>query len=81
MEHGSKRPDRPDVAHAAVRAAVRVAAETMPGVPLVAGGKSFEARMTSQTQAAEPLLGVLGLIFFGFPLHPAGKPSSDPGSI
>jgi predicted alpha/beta-hydrolase family hydrolase len=77
MEHGSRRPDRPEVAHAAVRAAVRSAAETMPGVPLVAGGKSFGGRMISQAQSGEPLRGVRGLVFFGFPLHAAGKPSAD----
>jgi len=75
MERGSKRPDAPALAHAAVRAAVDVAAEALPGVPLFAGGKSFGARMTSQAQAAAPLPGVRGLVFFGFPLHPAGKPA------
>jgi predicted alpha/beta-hydrolase family hydrolase len=77
MEKGSRRPDPPAVAHAAVRAAVATAAEQCPGVPLIAGGKSFGARMTSQAQAKSPLAGVRGLAFFGFPLHPAGKPSSD----
>jgi predicted alpha/beta-hydrolase family hydrolase len=77
MEKGSKRPDAPAVAHAAVRAAVAEAARCCPGVPLIAGGKSFGGRMTSQAQAASPLEGVHGLAFFGFPLHPAGKPSSD----
>jgi hypothetical protein len=77
MEKGSKRPDSPAVAHAAVRAAVAEAARHCAGVPLIAGGKSFGGRMTSQAQAASPLDGVRGLAFFGFPLHPAGKPSSD----
>jgi hypothetical protein len=77
MEKGSKRPDPPAVAHAAVRAAVAEAARCCEGVPLIAGGKSFGGRMTSQAQAAAPLAGVHGLAFFGFPLHPAGKPSSD----
>ncbi len=77
MEKGSKRPDSPAVAHAAVRAAVAEAARCCPGVPLIVGGKSFGGRMTSQAQAASPLEGVNGLAFFGFPLHPAGKPSSD----
>jgi predicted alpha/beta-hydrolase family hydrolase len=77
MERGSKRPDTPKVAHAAVRAAVSEAARLLPGVPLYAGGKSFGGRMTSQAQAASPLPGVLGLAFFGFPLHPAGKPSDE----
>jgi predicted alpha/beta-hydrolase family hydrolase len=75
MDAGSKRPDQPEVAHAAVRAAVAQAAEILPEVPLFAGGKSFGGRMTSQAQAEEPLPGVKGLVFFGFPLHPAGKPS------
>jgi len=77
MEKAGKRPDPPAVAHAAVRGAVAVAAEHCPGMPLIAGGKSFGARMTSQAQAKAPLAGVQGLAFFGFPLHPAGKPSSD----
>jgi predicted alpha/beta-hydrolase family hydrolase len=76
MEKGSKRPDPPAVAHAAVRAAVAEAARAS-GLPLIAGGKSFGGRMTSQAQAKAPLAGVIGLAFFGFPLHPAGKPSSD----
>jgi uncharacterized protein len=77
MEKGSKRPDPPAVAHVAVRAAVAAAAQQCPGLPLIAGGKSFGARMTSQAQAASPLDGVRGLAFFGFPLHPAGKPSIE----
>jgi predicted alpha/beta-hydrolase family hydrolase len=77
MEKGSKRPDPPAVAHAAVRAAVAEAAKACPGLPLIAGGKSFGARMTSQAQAKTPLAGVHGLGFFGFPLHPAGKPSQE----
>ena len=77
MEQGSKRPDTPRVAHAAVRAAVIEAARLMPGLPLFAGGKSFGGRMTSQAQAASQLPGVRGLVFLGFPLHPAGKPSNE----
>lgn len=77
MEQGSRRPDAPKVAHAAVRAAVRAAALRVQGVPLFAGGKSFGARMSSQAQALEPLPGVQGLVFVGFPLHPAGKPGTD----
>jgi hypothetical protein len=77
MEKGSKRPDPPAIAHAAVRAAVAAAAQACPGLPLIAGGKSFGGRMTSQAQAKAPLAGVVGLVFFGFPLHAAGKPSSD----
>jgi predicted alpha/beta-hydrolase family hydrolase len=75
MEHGSKRPDPPAVAHAAVRAAVADATRRLSGVPLVAGGKSFGGRMTSQAQANEPLPHVRALVFLGFPLHPAGRPS------
>lgn len=77
MEHGSKRPDPPKIPHAAVRAAVGEAARLLPGMPLIAGGKSFGGRMTSQAQAIEPLPGVRGLAFLGFPLHPAGKPSQE----
>jgi predicted alpha/beta-hydrolase family hydrolase len=77
MEKGSKRPDPPAVAHAAVRGAVAEAARACPGVPLIAGGKSFGGRMTSQAQAKAPIAGVTGLAFFGFPLHAAGKPSGD----
>lgn len=77
MERGSKRTDAPALAHAVVRAAVAEAARQLPGVPLVAGGKSFGARMTSQAQALEALPGVRGLVFVGFPLHPAGKPGVE----
>src|SRR4029453_5684738 len=75
MERGSKRPDTPKVAHATVRAAVAEAARALPGLPLLAGGKSFGGRMTSQAQALAPLPGVVGLIFLGFPLHPPKQPS------
>lgn len=77
MEQGSKRPDAPKVAHAAVRAAVREAALLAPGLPLFAGGKSFGGRMTSQAQAASPLEGVRGLAFIGFPFHPPGRVSDE----
>jgi len=77
MERGSKRPDSPPVAHAAVRAAVAEARRRLPGLPLFAGGKSFGGRMTSQTQAEAPMEGVRGLVFIGFPLHAAGKPSQE----
>ena len=77
MEKGSKRPDAPAVAHAAVRAAVAEAGRCCASLPLIAGGKSFGGRMTSQAQALTPLAGVRALAFLGFPLHPAGKPSSD----
>jgi uncharacterized protein len=75
MQKGSKRPDSPAVAQATVRVAVAAAAQHCGALPLVAGGKSFGGRMTSQAQASEPLAGVRGLVFVGFPLHPAGKPS------
>ena len=77
MEAGSRRPDSPAVAHAAVRAAVAEAAGQAPGLPLFAGGKSFGGRMSSQAQAHDPLPGVRGLVFLGFPLHPPGKPGDE----
>ena len=77
MDKGSKRVDAPKVAHAAVRAAVSQAARLAPDLPLIAGGRSFGGRMTSQAQAEEPLPGVRGLAFIGFPLHPAGKPGIE----
>ena len=79
MEQGSKRPDSPKVAQATVREAVAEAALLIPRVPLYAGGKSFGGRMTSQAQAEAPLEGVRGLVFLGFPLHAAGKPSDERG--
>jgi predicted alpha/beta-hydrolase family hydrolase len=75
MEKGGKRVDPPPVAHAAVRAAVAEGLRRAGRTPLFAGGKSFGGRMTSQAQALAPLAGVRGLVFFAFPLHPAGKPS------
>src|SRR5437867_6380621 len=72
MERRASRPDPPALAAAAVRAAVAEAARLAPGLPLVAGGKSFGGRMTSTAQAQEPLPGVRGLGFPGFPLHPPG---------
>ena len=77
MEQGSRRPDPPKLAHATVRAAVDEANRQFPNLPLFAGGKSFGGRMTSQAQAASPLLSVRGLAFLGFPLHPTGKQSLD----
>jgi predicted alpha/beta-hydrolase family hydrolase len=75
MEKRVRRPDSPAVAEAAVRAAVEEAGRLAPGVPLLAGGKSFGGRMTSSAQANAPLSGVRGLVFLGFPLHPPGRPS------
>jgi uncharacterized protein len=77
MEKGGKRPDSPPVAEAAVRAAVAEAAKLAKGLPLFAGGRSFGGRMTSGAQAKEPLPGVVGLVFFAFPLHLAGKPAVE----
>jgi uncharacterized protein len=77
MERRAKRPDPPALAQAAVRAAVKEAARRLPAFALIAGGKSFGGRMTSQAQAAAALPGVRGLAFLGFPLHPAGKPSDE----
>ena len=77
MERGAGRPDRPQLAQATVRAAVATALGLLPELPLIAGGKSFGGRMTSQAQASASLQGVCGLAFLGFPLHPAGHPSQD----
>ena len=74
MERRASRPDPPAVAAATVRAAVEEAARVAPGLPLVAGGKSFGGRVTSTAQAEDPLSGVRGLVFLGFPLHPPGRP-------
>jgi predicted alpha/beta-hydrolase family hydrolase len=77
MEQGSKRPDAPKLAQATVRGAVAEASRLVPELALFAGGKSFGGRMTSQAQAVSPLAGVRGLVFLGFPLHPAGRPSDE----
>jgi predicted alpha/beta-hydrolase family hydrolase len=77
MEQGTKRPDRAPLAQATVRAAVAEANKCLPELPLFAGGKSFGGRMTSQAQAQAPLHAVRGLVFFGFPLHPAGQASDQ----
>ena len=77
MERGEKRTDAPPLCHATVRAAIALAEQLVPKVPLIAGGKSFGGRMTSQAQALMPLPGARGLAFFGFPLHTADKPSID----
>jgi uncharacterized protein len=79
MEKGGKSPDPPKLAHATVRAAVAETARRLPKLPLIAGGKSFGGRMTSQAQATTPLPTVRGLAFLGFPLHPAKQPSSERG--
>jgi predicted alpha/beta-hydrolase family hydrolase len=77
MEKGSARPDAPPLAHKAIRAAIAEANKLAPKLPLFAGGKSFGGRMTSQAQSIEPLTNVRGLVFFGFPLHAAGKPGIE----
>jgi predicted alpha/beta-hydrolase family hydrolase len=77
MEQKRKRVDPPKIAHATVRAAVAEARRRLPLLPLIAGGKSFGGRMTSQAQAAAPMEGVRGLAFLGFPLHPPGRPSQE----
>jgi predicted alpha/beta-hydrolase family hydrolase len=77
MEEGRKMPDSPKRAQAAVRAAVSEAARALAGVPLIAGGKSYGARMTSQAQGEASLENVRGLAFLGFPLHAPGQPSDD----
>jgi predicted alpha/beta-hydrolase family hydrolase len=75
MQRGSRRPDSPAIAQAAVRAAVAEGRRRADSLPLFAGGRSFGGRMTAEAQAAAPMDGIRGLIFFAFPLHPAGKPS------
>jgi predicted alpha/beta-hydrolase family hydrolase len=77
MERKSGRPDPPALCHATVRAAVEQANLLTPGLPLIAGGRSFGGRMSSQAQALSPLPRVAGLAFLGFPLHPAGKPADE----
>jgi predicted alpha/beta-hydrolase family hydrolase len=77
MEKGGKRVDPAGIARAAVHAAVAAARERAGGLPLFAGGRSFGGRMTSEAAAERPLGGVRGIVFFAFPLHPAGKPSTD----
>lgn len=78
MEQRRRVPDSPKVLTSAVRAAVRRASETAPDLPILAGGKSMGGRMTSQAAAEDPpeMRKVLGLVFFGFPLHPPGRPGT-----
>jgi predicted alpha/beta-hydrolase family hydrolase len=76
MDAGRNRVDPGDVTSAVVRAAVSHARDLAPGVPCFAGGKSFGGRMTSEAQSREPLAGVVGLAFLGFPLHPPDKPGT-----
>ena len=79
MERGSKRTDAPRLAQSVVRAAVVEMSRLAPGLPLIAGGKSFGGRMTSQAQAESPLPGVRAIAFLGFPLHPPGRPADERG--
>src|SRR5437899_5075214 len=76
MEHRRGRPDPPAVLTATVRAAIRAASQAASGLPLLAGGKSLGGRMTSLAMAEEPVEAVRGIVFFGFPLHPAGQPGA-----
>src|SRR2546429_7000542 len=78
MQRGSRRPALPPVCHATVRAAVATAVRPAPALPLFAGGPSFGGRLTSQAQALEPLPGVPGLAFLGFPPPPARRPAAHP---
>jgi len=77
MENGKKRPDPPAIAEKTVEKVLGFAHELHPRLPLVAGGKSFGGRMTSQRLAKECPAFVKGIVFYGFPLHPSGKPSTD----
>ncbi len=77
MEAGRKSPDVPGKAVATVRRAVNAATEHAPGLPLIAGGKSFGGRMTSTAASTEPLPNVKGLVFFGFPLHAPNRPGNQ----
>ena len=79
MNKGTKRPDPQSVLTATVRAAVAAAEKYAGELPLFAGGKSMGGRMTSLAAAQEPFDGVRGLIFFGFPLHAAGRPGAERG--
>ena len=77
MENKKGRPDSPAVAHKTIEAAIKKAHELFPSVPVFASGKSFGGRMSSQYLATQPATDVKGIIFFGFPLHPSGKPSIE----
>jgi len=77
VEQGRKRPDHQPILLKTVRSAVAEASALANGLPIYAGGKSMGGRMTSLATAGEPLAGARGLVFFGFPLHPAGKPGVE----
>jgi predicted alpha/beta-hydrolase family hydrolase len=76
MEQGKRRPDFPAVAEKTVQRLIEVTGERCPDVPLFVGGKSFGGRMSSQYLSRECPSRVSGIVFFGFPLHPAGAPST-----
>jgi predicted alpha/beta-hydrolase family hydrolase len=76
MEQRRRAPDSPSVATATVASAVRAAAKAAAGLSLLAGGKSFGGRMSSQAASQGLLEGAQGLVFFGFPLHPPNKPGT-----
>lgn len=76
-ENKKGRPDSPAVAHMTIAAAIVKARELHPKLPLFASGKSFGGRMSSQYLSANPDSSVNGIVFYGFPLHPSGKPSAD----
>lgn len=77
MEKGSKRPDSPKIAHPTVLAAIENALDLADDLPVLAGGKSFGGRMTSQVASQNDLSALKGLVFFGFPLHAAGRPGTE----
>src|SRR6266540_4096854 len=77
IEHKKRRPDVPAVAHQTIEAAIYNAHELFPSVPLFVSGKAFGGRMSSQYLSAHPHTAVKGIVFYGFPLHPAGKPSVE----
>jgi uncharacterized protein len=76
MEQRRRAPDRPPVLTATVAAAAQAAKQALPGLPLLAGGKSMGGRMTSTAASQQLLNQVRGLVFFGFPLHPPNQPST-----
>jgi len=77
MEHRRRVPDSPALLTSTVSRAVETAAQAAPGLPLLAGGKSMGGRMSSQAVAQQALPGIRGLVFFGFPLHPPGRPGTQ----
>jgi len=76
VEQRSRRIDPQPVLLSTVRSAVAAARSAAGDLPLLAGGKSMGGRMTSLAASKEPLDGVMGIVFFGFPLHPAGEPAT-----